>query len=271
MKRVVLLAACFLAGLTVIATPTERPVVPVTIQQFLETNSTGTRVFDAFLGKLAGKRSAYKHEKDFTRYIFTKTHQVILKRYAEYVPFESLFTTGTYNCLTGTILYSLILTHFNIEHSIIETNYHIFLIAHTDQGDVLMEATDPIHGFVSAPSAVEAKLAVYRERSREIRASREGLYQFTFNLFREVSPSELLGLVHYNLSIEAFNQRKLEKAVAQLLEAARLYRSERISEFAGILVQAIAASDWSADQQTRSTQQLASLLPASATLVASLN
>jgi len=97
------------------------PAVPNSsyIHSFLsidEQNLSTSSSFDAFLKKLEKKQHSLKKEKDFVRFIFTKTHQEFLKEYKAYASFNELFSTGDYNCLTGTILYALVLNHFGIEH-----------------------------------------------------------------------------------------------------------------------------------------------------------
>jgi hypothetical protein len=197
---------------------------------------------DGFLKKLEKKQSNFKQESDFVRYLFTKTHQQYLKQYEAYSPITDLFNKGSYNCLTGTILYALLLDQFHIHHQVIETNYHIFILAETKQGQILLEATDPVNGFVSNPQDIESRINTYKENLTQASSSKKHYYQFNFELFNPVSIKELRGLLYYNKAVDAYNHKNLNESVQFLKKAHALYSSTRIDEFSQILLLTIQQS-----------------------------
>ena len=211
---------------------------------FLSTDpqESSSASFDYFLKKLEKKRLSIKKEKDFVRYVFSKTHQSYLKNYTQYASFGQLFTNGSYNCLTGTALYATLLTHFHIPFEVIETNYHIFLTVDTEQGKILLEATDPTDGFVESTFEVEKRIASYKQNTLIASNSKSNYYQFNFNLFKSVSMPELSGLLYYNKAVDFFNHRKLNESIQSLVLANERYQSPRIGEFSIVLLQAIQQS-----------------------------
>lgn len=206
-------------------------------------NAQSIKSFESFLRKLDKKRAAVKSERDFIRHIFEKTHQRFLKNYEAYASLDETFDTGSYNCLTGTILFSLILHHYNIDHQVIETNYHIFILAETREGQILLEATDPLHGFVTAVKDIEARITLYKQNQIQEQQHDKAYYKFSFDLYNVVSLDELLGLTYYNNSVNSFNQKHLERAVQNLVKASELYFSNRIEEFSQILLLSLQQSD----------------------------
>ena len=200
--------------------------------------------FDSFLKKLEKKKSSIKKEKDFVRFIFSKTHQEYLKDYKPYASFNEVFDKGDYNCLTGTILYALILNHFDIQYEVIETNYHIFITADTRQGKVLLEATDPLEGFVDNASGIEKRIATYKQNALTPTYSNLTPYQFSFDLYNAVSMEGLQGLLYYNKAVDSFNHQQIENSIQYLEKAHELYSSPRIYEFSRILLTAVQHSDW---------------------------
>lgn len=211
---------------------------------FLSTDpqASSSASFESFLKKLEKKKLSIKKEKDFVRYVFSKTHQSYLKNYTQYASFGQLFTDGSYNCLTGTALYATLLTHFQIPFEVIETNYHIFLTVETKQGKILLEATDPADGFVETSLDVEKRIASYKQNTLIASNSKSSYYQFNFNLFKSVSMHELSGLLYYNRAVDFFNHRKLNESIQSLVLANERYHSPRIDEFSTILLQAIQQS-----------------------------
>jgi hypothetical protein len=123
-----------------------------------------------------------------------------------------------------------------------ETNYHIFILAETGQGKILIEATDPINGFVTNPQEIESRIKGYKENFTPISNSKMHYYQFSFELFRSVSLKELRGLLYYNRAVDAFNHQNLRESAQSLKKAHAFYSSPRIDEFSQILLLALQQS-----------------------------
>jgi len=213
----------------------------------LYSNAEGNRTPDftevlEFADKLDLKRVAFKSEKVFLKHLFLKTHQQFLKHYVKDVSFGTTLSKGTYNCLTGTAMYALLLDRFQIKHQVIETNYHIFLIVNTEDGRVLLETTDPQNGFVDGEKEIEKRIKTYRQNALEEEKSDKSFYRFSYELYREVNLDEMLGLLHYNLAITAYNDRQFEKSILQLDKALELYQSPRIEEFSRIILLSVIES-----------------------------
>lgn len=199
--------------------------------------------FDSFLSKLDKKYNASKNERAFVQTVFNKTHQKFLKHFASYATLDETFETGTYNCLTGTILLSLSLHHFNIRHRVIETNYHIFILAETNEGEILLEATDPLNGFVSDQKDINARIAIYRQNEIQAQNNNKSYYKFNFELYNTVSIEELRGLVFYNMAVDSFSHGQLKTAVDNLVKANALYSSFRTEQFSQILLLSLQQSE----------------------------
>jgi hypothetical protein len=191
--------------------------------------------FEEFLLTLESKKSK-KNDREFLRYLFTKTHKRFLKKYESNADFRHLTENGSYNCLTGTALYALVLNHTGYEFSIIETNYHIFLIVKSSSGNVLFEATDPEKGFLTDRIQIANRIAKYKENKTGVVESGANYYHYSFRLFNEVNLDQMQGLLFYNEAIEAFNVRDLPTAINYLDKAIALYNSPRIQEFSRIVL-----------------------------------
>ncbi len=225
--------------------------------------------FQYFIDKLAKKHERLQNDRAFLQHVFTKTHQQYLKNYAAFASLDETFERGDYNCLTGTILYSLILHHFHIEHEVIETNYHIFILAKTKQGEVLLEATDPVNGFITSVQRIESQINRYKQNKVNADAPQKTYYRFKAEIFNRVSMAELRGLLYYNMAVNAFNQQKLQPAVQYLIRANALYASQRIEEFSQIMLLALQQS--TLEVKTKEDCMTAILLMRNNALIASTN
>lgn len=271
LKRLLFLYA-LLISCSVLGQERDRTAVFLTRFLSVDQSTRAPESFTDFLTTLDKKHAALKNDRAFIEYAFTKTHQRFLKRYAAYAPISALFNKqGSYNCLTGTILYSLILDHFQIPHQVIETNYHIFILAKTKQGEILLEATDPMNGFVASAEDIEKRIKGYKENS--LQASNSGLnyYQFNFELYNTVSFKELRGLLYYNKAVDSYNRKNLQESVQLLKKAHELYSSSRIDEFSQILLLSLRQSELEIPLRTECIKTVLSLRQDLVPVIASLN
>ncbi|MDZ7648731.1 MAG: hypothetical protein U5K54_16990 [Cytophagales bacterium] len=151
--------------------------------------------------------------------------------------------------MSATSFLSVVLEKFNFEYRIIETNYHIFIVIETKAGEVLLESTDRLHGLVTDPKQIDTRINSYR--SNELYASatptNKDFYKFNLNLFQEVQPMQLPGLLYFNQAVIAFDENNLVDCASKLNRAKSIYESPRTSEFAVILVKSVLASDLNDD------------------------
>jgi hypothetical protein len=188
----------------------------------------------ALTARLERKRSICRTEKAFLHHLFVKTHQELLSSFHPYATFSDLIEKGHYNCLTATSLYSILLDHFRFSFQVIETNEHIFILCETENGDVLLETTDVVHGFVDTSAGIAKHLDIYRQQS--IQAAHSQAYSFSGILMDSVSMTGMLGLLHYNHAAKAYNQKDYATAISHLHHAFLLHRSARMEEFASVMI-----------------------------------
>jgi hypothetical protein len=197
-----------------------------------------------FVSNLERKREKHS-DQDFLRLILRESYKKFFNTYKPYTQFSELVENGNYDCLSATSFLSVVLHAFNYDYKVIETNYHIFLFVKTDMGSVLLETTDRYNGIVTDPKQIEQRIVTYRNNELFIDPiqSKKDHYQFRLNLYHEVQPNQLPGLLYFNQAVIAYNNNNLVECVDKLNHARTIYESPRTSEFAIILVKTIAASD----------------------------
>jgi hypothetical protein len=194
-------------------------------------------------------------EKKFLKSIFKATHQKFLKSYSQYSDLGEIFQTGRYDCLTATALFSIILNETHFDYKIFETNYHIFILVQTSDGEVLLETTDRLSGFVVQPDEIKNRIDSYRENKIMNAGADKTYYQYSFDLFHEVAPHQLAGLLYFNQAIKAYNRNDLLTCATLLEQSKRIYESPRVEELAIVLVKSVLESNLSADVKGRVIRQ----------------
>jgi tetratricopeptide (TPR) repeat protein len=182
--------------------------------------STIQEQLQVFILHLKQEKSKYPSDKKYLRWVVQEVRHQFLHHYDLYPSFHQLFTNGTYNCLSGTALYALVLEQLHYPVEIHETAFHAYLIIRGAKQEFLLDATDAENGFAYYAYQIQAREALYRENER-------ARYQPAFN--RVISFQELAGLHYYNEALLQFNAQNYSNSLIFLAKAAQLYpRSERI-------------------------------------------
>lgn len=195
----------------------------------------------AFMQAEKDKLARSKNEEHFLYMLFYKVHNRFLKNYKQYSHFHDLATRGNYDCLTGTLLYGLILEELGIDYTIRESEYHIYLLVNLNKKQYIFEATDPFEGFVSDPVEVARRekqfesfasyaSSVSKENKEYIR------YELQTKVFNQIGMSQLVGLYYYNLAIESFNTQRFQHSSSYMLRGLEYYPSNRMYEFYDLVV-----------------------------------
>lgn len=142
------------------------------------------------------------------RFIFDDIQGKFLKAYDLDANFNDLFGNGNYNCLTATILYSVILDKLQLKHTVKFMPGHVYLIAFDGQTPYMFETTDPYNGFYQITSQERSK-ALQGMRLLQFMASDNGQKENGNDLFDryfiKLNNTDMRGLVGYQYVNEAVN------------------------------------------------------------------
>ncbi|HCW07079.1 MAG TPA: hypothetical protein DGG95_06910 [Cytophagales bacterium] len=177
----------------------------------------------------------YSTKEDLIRSIFRVAHRKFLRNYKAYSQPEDIFSNRTYDCLSGTYFLSLVFERLHIDYKLIETNYHIFIIAQTERGEILLETTDRFGGMITDAQKIKEKILLYKEFNR----SNKNFYLSSVEMYNEISPEKLLGLLYFNKAIVSFKKNELVESSFFLEQSWKIYDNARIETFTPILLKAI--------------------------------
>ncbi len=200
--------------------------------------------------------------------IFHKVHATFLKRYEAYTDFHALFADGAYDCLTATALFSYLLTELKYDFTVVETNYHIFILVETARGRVLLETTDRLGGFETDEERIANRTGEYRKNVPSAARPDQLSYQYTFSLYQPVSPEKLTGLLIYNQAVKAYNRGDWLACARALEKAYAAYATPRCRELCDILVRTVIEMNASVPIRQECMSRLKPLLMAGSTTVA---
>ncbi|HEX8060006.1 MAG TPA: hypothetical protein VF473_03680 [Cyclobacteriaceae bacterium] len=228
MKRALLVAILY--SITLVA------LAQTVIEKAWTTSATaeGLQQIDTRITELVTKLDQHHYRNDVQKLhaLFTKTHSTFLHSYVQYTGIEEL-AKGRYDCLTATSLFADILGRTGFKFNIIETNYHIFIMVDAKDGDVLLETTDRIAGFIDNPEKIEKVIGQYRQNI--LAGANAEQYQYNFSLFKKVDVDQLPGLLYFNQAVKAFNSEKWDECSQKLSAAAMSTNSPHVAALTELL------------------------------------
>lgn len=195
--------------------------------------------FDRILNDLKVKQKNIKSDDRFLSWLFYKVHRKVLKSYRPYTTVAETLSNGSYDCLSASTLYALLLKELGYDVNLIETTYHIYLTLEVEGKMIMLESTDPLYGFITNQAEIRQRLS---EMESEVEF-KTNTYQFKHNYESVVSLTKLTGLQYFNVAVEAYNSKHLIPTITYLEKASLFYHSERITEFGLVLASAIQNDD----------------------------
>ncbi|MEM1137025.1 MAG: hypothetical protein AAGI07_14405, partial [Bacteroidota bacterium] len=146
-----------------------------------------------------------------------------LESYEQLSNFSETINNKKYDCLTSTLLYAYFLEKLGYKYTIRETNYHIYILVNLEKKQVLIEPTDPYHGFIWEKKYINKRIATYKASNH---SENEGFLS-KVNIDREVNLFQLAGLQYYNKAVKLFNMQRFEEAINSLKKSMMVYDCER--------------------------------------------
>ncbi len=168
-------------------------------------------------------KTKVKDDSRFLQKAFYKIHRKQLGWYENHVTLSETLDSKKYDCLTGTALFALILDDLGYAYQILEFDFHVFVIVQSDNGQVLLEATDPMDGFVTDAIEIQNRIDSNIQSVDLLNAEVQKTY-----IRNEISLTALAGLQYFNIAVNFYNNREYKKASDFIKKADLLYPSERI-------------------------------------------
>jgi len=100
--------------------------------------------FESIFDLIAKKKLNNIHTKKDIKKVFQLVHTEFLRNYKIISHFPAIFSTGTYNCVSASILYALIFNKLGVPYKIFQTPIHVYLVANPGEESVVIETTNPV-------------------------------------------------------------------------------------------------------------------------------
>lgn len=198
--------------------------------------------FISILKSLEAVRIKELDDHKFLNKVFLKTHRKSLNRYNLYSDFGDTMLSGNYGCLSGTITYALLLTHFGFENEAVELSNHVYLKVYLGDKTILFESTLASRGFLDRNEDIKEAMGRYSKRNligEMMVIASESKSEIHSDIENQIGLTELAGLQRYNQAIENYKNSNLSSSLKYALDADKLYPSVRMKYLMQLLVNEI--------------------------------
>jgi hypothetical protein len=185
-----------------------------------------------FYDLMASKQVGLKAGKQKAKLLFKEVHNYFFKKYEENVFFSKIFREGIYNCVTASMLYAIVLTHYDVPFEIKETPTHVYLVAFPGSDNIMFETTSP-KGFYVPDERFKreyvAGLVQLKFTSQEYVdqiGSAKAFNEFYYSK-GNISLRELAGIQYYNQSVGYHTVDNVDDAVKSIMKTTLLHPSEK--------------------------------------------
>ena len=195
------------------------------------------RYYDEFLKVFEELRKKKIETKNISRKIvlaYSVVHDRFLKKYDDRDYYPVMFQTGSYNCVSASMLYAQVFERLKIPYKIMVSSNHVYLVANPGTKSVVIETTNP--DFEKAIFTGEFKQQ-YVNSLRDSKLisetdyknkSVEEIFEEKFNETREAEFNNLPGFQYYNKTLAMARNEEVSEAYELCQKAYFFYPDPQI-------------------------------------------
>lgn len=184
------------------------------------------------------KDKKYQKLKDAKKVkkIYLDVHESLLDKYDQTKSFSSIFSKGEYQCVTASMLYSLVFSELSIPFEIKLLPSHTYIVAYPDDYYILVETTDPVKGTVVFDDHFKVDYINFLREQKLISSEdyESGNVEELFDQYymepATIDQKQLAGTQYFNLSLVAMANREFLTAY-HLMEKAYLLQPSSKNTF----------------------------------------
>ena len=165
---------------------------------------------------------------------YSIVHSYFLKKYNDLEYFEGIFQDGTYNCVTASMLYSLILDKLEIPYKVQASSNHVYLVANPGEKSIVIETTNPMFQNAVFNGEFKKQYVNYLRESKLIseedykNKSVEEIFEQKFNEVRDAEFVNLPGFQYYNNALEKAKLNEIDKSYELIQKAYFFYPDNQV-------------------------------------------
>lgn len=208
-------------------------------------------VYDNMLAEIVSGNLEKKKLEKKVKKIYHSTHSYFLRKYNDVEYFPDIFSNGSYNCVSASILYSLVFEETAVPYAIQASTNHVYIVANPGENSIVIETTNPVLEKAIFTGEFKRQYVSYLKDQKLIseyeykNKSTEELFEMKYNEVKEADFNYLPGFQYYNKAIEKILNHNYEEALELCKKAYFFYPNDQVKLlFYNLLVKQISRSEF---------------------------
>ncbi len=192
------------------------------------------RVYNSSIDELKQKNIQEKKINRKIKITYSTIHEKFLRKYNDNEYFPVTFQVGTYNCVSASMLYSLVFDELKIPYKVMASSNHVYLIANPGSNSIVIETTNPNFENAIFNGEFKQQYANYLRTSKLIsedeykNKSAEEIFEQKFKEVREASFNNLAGFQYFNKALSKLQNNDIENGLKLCQKAYFFYPDQQV-------------------------------------------
>ena len=186
-------------------------------------------IYLSVFSDLESKKIQTKKINKKIKLTYSEVHSRFLKKYNDNDYFPVVFQTGTYNCVSASMLYALIFDKLDIPYVVKASSSHVYLVANPGSNSIVIETTNPGLEQKIFTGEFKQQYVNYLRTSKLISESEyknkstEEIFEEKFKEVRDAEFINLPGFQYYNKAFSKLQNNETEEALSLFQKAYFFY------------------------------------------------
>jgi hypothetical protein len=202
----------------------------MTSEEAIDDYNTYIKVFD----EMNQEKIASKKIQKQIKIAYSSVHSRFLKKYNSNEFYPVMLRVGTYNCVSASMLYSLVFDKLKIPYKVMASSDHVYLIANPGENSVVIETTNPSFEKIIFNGEFKQQYVDYLRDSKLISdadyksKSVEEIFEEKFNEVKNAEFWNLPGFQYYNKAVSKMQNNEIEKSYELCQKAYFFYPDQQV-------------------------------------------
>lgn len=191
-------------------------------------------LYNQVFNELDAKKIASKKINKKIKLAYSTVHSKFLKKYNTNEYYPMIFRLGNYNCVSASMIYSLVYDQLNIPYKVMASSDHVYLIANPGENSIVVETTNPTFEKAIFNGDYKRQYVYYLKNSKMIsedeykNKSIDEIFEEKFNRVREAKFNNLPGFQYYNKGLTKIRNNKIEEGYKLCQKAYFFYPDQQV-------------------------------------------
>jgi len=192
------------------------------------------KVYLSIYSDLSQKKIESKKINKKIKLSYSNVHKRFLKKYNDNEYFPEIFNTGTYNCVSASMLYALIFDNLKIPYKVKASSNHVYLVANPGSNSIVIETTNPSFEKAIFNGEFKQNYVNYLRTSKLISESEyknkstEEIFEEKFNEVKDAEYHNLPGFQYYNKAVSKLQNNDIENGLVLSQKAYYFYPDNQV-------------------------------------------